>query len=188
MRRCLTLAAALLLLAGCAPVAREPDRLALVRVLGVDGSDPVSLTAVCGSAEPNGVLRGAATAATFEGAKRAVVWSGEGMELSLTGVSYLLVASDVDLEAVLLEVLADADLGASTTVWMVEGGAGAALNRCRDPAAELELLALSGAAAPSVAQAEAALSTRGEVVIPCLKLKRGRLEKEGDAIWRSADS
>lgn len=187
MRRCLTLAAALLLLTGCAPAAREPDRLALVRVLGVDGSDPISLTAVCGRVEPDGVLRGAATAAAFEDARRAVVWSGEGMELSLTGVSYLLVAPDVELEAVLLEVLADADLGASATVWMVEGGAGAALNRCGDPAAELELLALSGVAAPSVAQAEAALSTRGEVVMPCLKLKQGRLEKERDVIWRNAD-
>lgn len=187
MRRYLTLAAVLLLLAGCAPVAREPDRLALVRVLGVDGSGPISLTAVCGSTEPDGVLRGGATADTFEKARQAVVWSGEGIELSLTGVSYLLVASDVDLEAVLLAALADVDLGASAAVWMVEGGAGAALDRCCDPAADLELLTLSGAAAPSVAQAEAALSTRGEVVIPCVKLEQGRLEKEGDGIWRSAD-
>src|SRR5699024_10956811 len=37
-----------LVLCGCAPTAREPDQLALVRVLGVAGSGPVELTAVCG--------------------------------------------------------------------------------------------------------------------------------------------
>ena len=37
-----------LLLCGCAPTAREPDQLSLVRVLGVAGSGPVELTAVCG--------------------------------------------------------------------------------------------------------------------------------------------
>ena len=49
MRRWPVLLAALLfLLSGCAPQARELDGMALVRVLGVDGGEEVTLTAVCG--------------------------------------------------------------------------------------------------------------------------------------------
>ena len=48
MRRTALALLALLVLTGCAPTAREPDRLALVRVLGVDGGGPVALAGVCG--------------------------------------------------------------------------------------------------------------------------------------------
>ena len=40
--------ALVVLLAGWHPVPKEPEGLALVRVLGVDGAGPVTLTAVCG--------------------------------------------------------------------------------------------------------------------------------------------
>ena len=36
------------LLAGWRPAPKEPEGLALVRVLGADGPGPVALTAVCG--------------------------------------------------------------------------------------------------------------------------------------------
>ena len=46
MKRMWMLALSLaLVLCGCAPTAREPDQLALVRVLGVAGAGPVELTA-----------------------------------------------------------------------------------------------------------------------------------------------
>ena len=51
MKRAVILAlGAAVVLSGCAPSAREPDNLALVRVLGVDGAGPVTLTGVCGGA------------------------------------------------------------------------------------------------------------------------------------------
>ena len=49
MRKWLLLGiAAAVLLAGWRPAPKEPEGLALVRVLGVDGPGPVTLTAVCG--------------------------------------------------------------------------------------------------------------------------------------------
>lgn len=173
----------LLLLCGCAPVAREPDDLALVRVLGVDGFGPVTLTAVCGSDGQQDVSRGTATAADFSAARQQLPWSGTGEELSLTGVSYLLVGPDVDLMSVLFSVLEDADLGATATVWLVEDGAGLLLGACDDPAADLELLTLQGIRAPTVAQAVAALSTEGAVTLPCLGEGGGRVEERGAKEW-----
>lgn len=172
-----------LLLCGCAPVAREPDDLALVRVLGVDGAGPVTLTAVCGSDGQQKVSRGTAVEVDFPAARRKLPWSGKGEELSLTGVSWLLVGPEVDLQAVLLAILEDADLGASATVWLVEAGAAAVLEACDDPAADLELLTLQGVSAPTVAQAVAELSTEGAVSLPCLGERDGRLEERGMKEW-----
>lgn len=172
-----------LLLCGCAPVAREPDNLALVRVLGVDGSGPVTLTAVCGGMDGTENSRGTATEADFLAARRQLPWSGEGVELSLTGVRYLLVGPEVDLQAVLFAVLEDADLGATATVWLVEDGAAKLLDAGTDPAADLELLALQGVRAPTVAQAVAALSTEGSVFLPCLAERDGHLEERGVMEW-----
>lgn len=183
MKRLALTLLSLLLLSGCAPVAREPDNLALVRVLGVDGSGPVTLTAVCGGIDGENVSRGTATAADFLTARQRLPWSGKGEELSLTGVSFLLVGPDVDLTAVLFAVLEDADLGATATVWVVETGAAEMLDACADPAADLELLALQGVQAPTVAQAVAALSTEGVVSLPCLGERDGRVEAQGVKKW-----
>ncbi len=182
MRR-LLLALIPLLLCGCSPTAREPDQLALVRVLGVDGEQPVILTAVCGGADQGDIRRGTAEGADFPAARRQIPWSGEGEELSLTGVSYLLVGPEADLSAVLLAVLEDAELGATATVWVAEDGGAALLGGCEDPAADLELLTLQGIRAPTVAQAVAALSTDGAVSLPCLGERDGRLEERGMVQW-----
>lgn len=173
----------LFLLCGCAPVAREPDNLALVRVLGVDGSGPVTLTAVCGGNDQTDTGRGSAAAADFLAARQQLPWSGKDEELSLTGVSFLLVGPDVDLAAVLFAVLEDADLGATATVWLVETGAARLLDACADPAADLELLTLRGVQAPTVAQAVAALSTEGAVSLPCLGERDGCVEALGVKEW-----
>lgn len=187
MRRCFALlCAAWMLLSGCAPVSREPDNLALVRVLGVDGGGPVTLTAVCGSDSQRNVSQGSASGDDFEQARKQLPWSGQREELSLTGVSYLLIGADVDLEAVLFSVLEDADLGATASVWLVEAGASGVLASCEDPAADLELLTLQGVKAPSVAQALAALSTEGEVILPCLAEQGGQLKERGTIRWKKS--
>ena len=186
MKRWILMLPALLLLSACTPVAREPDELALVRVLGVDGGDRVKLTAVCGKDAQNGVLFGNAEGDSFERAREAVVWSGNGKEFSLTGVSYLVIGAEVELEKVLFAILEDAELGASAKVWLAEDEAGELLEDCEDPAADLKLLEQKGVEAPSVAQAAAALSTNGSIELPRLEEKNGRLEEGGWTVWRKA--
>lgn len=186
MKKWVLLLPALLLLSACAPVAREPDELALVRVLGVDGGDRVELTAVCGEDAQNGVLFGSAEGDSFERARKSVVWSGKGKELSLTGVSHLVIGTDVELGKVLFAILEDADLGASAKVWLAEDEAGELLEDCEDPAADLQLLEQRGVKAPSVAQAAAALSTNGSIDLPRLEEENGRLEEGGWTVWRKA--
>lgn len=184
MRRWLwVLCAGAVLLGGCAPVAREPDDLALVRVLGVDGAGPVSLTAVCGKTQ-NEVKRGTCQGAAFGEALQQLSWSGPGVELALTGIGYLLVGPDVDLSALLLAVLEHEELGATITVWVASEGAAETLAVCDDPAADLELLTLRGVAAPTAVQAAAALKADGQVELPCVTAQDGRLMEGGVEIWR----
>ena len=99
-----------LLLCGCAPTAREPDQLALVRVLGVEGDGPVELTAVCGmDNEDQQPIRGTIVGDHFSTALEAVPWSAS-RELFLTSVSYFVIGEDVRLEKVLKQVLEDEEL------------------------------------------------------------------------------
>lgn len=155
------------LLAGARPVSREPEGLALVRVLGVDGRGPVALTAVCGGEDQTDPSRGACAGADFGQALKELPWSGEE-ELSLTSVSYLVVGWDVDLEDVLLGALEDPELGAACTVWLAEEGAAALLDRCGDPASALELLERRGIEAPTVVDGLAALWAGEELCLPLL--------------------
>lgn len=182
MKRVLVLSLLPLLLAGCASVAKEPDNLTLVQVLGIDGSGPVVFTAVSGDGQ-NGVSRGSARGDDFRQARGDIPWSGKGTELSVTGVSYLVLSEDADLYAVLMGVMEDSDLGASATVWTVCGSAAALLENTDDPAADLQLLTLKGTAAPTVAQALFALTTDGGVKLPCLCEKDGRVEEQGAVLW-----
>ena len=156
------------LLAGWRPSPREPDALALVRVLGIDGSGPVELTAVCGGEDQEDQGRGRCAGEDFSRALELLPWSGTE-ELSLTSVSYLLVGRDVDLEGVLLEVLRNEELGASATVWLADEGAAALLEQCKDPASALELLTRRGADAPTAAQVLAALLDGQTPALPWLR-------------------
>lgn len=183
MSRWVVLAVCALLLTGCSAVAREPDALELVRVLGVDGAEPVELTAVSAG---NG--RGIAAAKDFEEAKGRLPWSGVGKELSLTGVSYLVVGPDVDLESLIFSVLEEEELGAAITVWLAEEGAVEMLDACEDPTADLELLTLQGVAAPTVAQVAAILSGNETLCLPCLAADGGRLQKRGEILWAEVQS
>ncbi len=184
MRKWLLLAVGLaVLLAGWRPAAKEPEGLALVRVLGVDGRGPVTLTAVCGGEEQEERDRGRCTGEDFGAALEDLPWSGEE-ELSLTSVSYLVVGRDVALGDVLLAALRNEELGASATVWLAEEGAARLLDGCADPASGLDLLARRGMEAPTVVEALAALR-RGEGL--CLPLLAG----EGPALidweeWRGS--
>ena len=184
-RMLLAAAAAAVLLSGCAPSGREPDNLALVRVLGVDGASPVELTAVCGGTDQRDGSRGACVGETFGQAREWLPWSGEN-ELALTSVSYLLVGRDADLEAVLFAVLEDAELGASAKVWLAGSGAKETLALCRDPASDLELLSRQGIGAPTVAQALASLSTEGKVILPVAEQSGGRLIWRGEELWKTS--
>ena len=90
---------AAVLLAGWRPVPREPDGLGLVRVLGVDGPEPLALTAVCGGDDQEDPSRGRCVDGSFEQALEVLPWTGE-KELSLTSVSYIIVGRDVELREV----------------------------------------------------------------------------------------
>lgn len=171
--------ASVLLLAGCSAVSAEPDELVLVSVLGVDGGQEVTLTAVSEGVE-NAVCRGG----NFDQARESIRWSGRGAELSLTGVCYLVAGARVDLESILLAVMEDAELGASAYVWVAEGAALGLLNDCEDPSEDLRLLLLKGSAVPTVAQALAAVTTEGAVRIPCLGVANGRIVERGEVVWR----
>lgn len=183
MRRMLFAALILALLCGCSPNAREPDGLALVRVLGVDGASPVTLTAVCGSSDGQEPVRGGCTGESFGLARSRLPWMEGREELALTSVSYLLVGRDADLTAVLFAVLEDQELGASATVWLAGDGAAAALEACEDPAAQMELLARQGVEAPTVAKTLGALLTDGSVLLPVVVQRDGRLILQGEVRW-----
>lgn len=182
MKRLPALSLLFLVLTGCASVAREPDNMTLVQVLGIDGSGPVIFTAVSGD-EQNGMSRGSVRGNDFQQARENIPWCGKGTELSVTGVSYLVLGQEVDLYSVLMGVMEDSDLGASATVWTVQGSAAALLGNADDPAADLQLLSLKGTMAPTVAQTLFALTTDGGVELPCLGEKNGRIEERGTVLW-----
>ena len=166
--------AAAVLLAGWRPVPKEPEGMALVRVLGVDGSGPLALTAVCGGDDQEDPSRGWCIGMDFEDALERIPWSGEE-ELSLTSVSYIIVGRDVELRDVLLAVLRNEELGASATVWLAEEGAAALLNGCGDPASGLDLLTRQGETVPTVVEALAKLEGGETLTLPLLDGDRPRL-------------
>ena len=184
MKKWLLFAAALaVLLAGWRSAPKEPEGLGLVRVLGVDGAGPVTLTAVCGGDDQEDPSRGQCAGADFRRALEQLPWSGDE-ELSLTSVSYIIVGRDVDLEEVLLAVLRDEELGASATIWLAEEGPAALLDGCRDPASGLDLLTRRGVEAPTAVEALARLRGGGALSLPLLA-------GDGPALidweeWRSA--
>ena len=168
MRRWLAVCIGLVvLLAGWRPAPREPEGLALVRVLGVDGAGPVALTAVCGGEDQEDPSRGQCEGADFARALEGIPWSGEE-ELSLTSVSYLIVGRDVDLENVLLTALRNEELGAAASVGQAES-AEDLLGDCVDPASALDLLERQGIEAPTVVEALAVLYGGGRPRLPLLK-------------------
>ena len=186
MKKWLLAAAALaVLLAGGHPVPKEPEGLALVRVLGVDGPGPVTLTAVCGGEDQEGdQSRGRCAGDDFEAALEKVPWSGEE-ELSLTSVTWLIAARDVELESVLLTALLNEKLGATATVWLGSAGAAALLERCADPALALELLERQGLQGPTVVEALAALYRGEKPRLPLLTAGEDGLTRMDWVEWGS---
>ena len=179
--------ALVVLLTGWHPVPREPEGLALIRVLGVDGPGPVTLTAVCGGEDQEGnQSRGQCTGADFEEALSAVRWSGEE-ELSITSVTYLIVGREVELENVLLAALRNEELGASATVWLADNMATELLGSCEDPASALELLERQGLEAPTVVEALAALYRGDELCLPRLAAGEGGLALMDWMEWGNTD-
>ena len=182
MRACGIWAVCLLfLLAGCAPNAREPDSIALVRVLGVDGSGPVTVSAVCGGTDQRDPARGSAVGADFASARQALPWVGEE-ELALTHLSYIVVGEGAELREVLEGVLDDGELACTATLWQTEEAA-ALLVPCKDPASRLTLLEEQGVKAPTVSEALAALEEEGRVELPRLMEEEGILRLVEEALW-----
>ncbi len=172
----------LLTAAGCAPNAREPDGLALARVLGVDGRGPVTLSAVCEQDEEGGEpLRGSATGSDFQAARSALPWTGE-RELALTSLSYLIIDRDADVKAVTAAVLADQELSPGASVWLAED-VGTLLEECADPVGRLAVLEERGIEAPTAAQALAKVETDGSVPLPLLLWDGETLETAGAVRW-----
>ena len=168
MKKWLLLCAALaVLLAGWRPAAKEPEGLALVRVLGVDGPGPVRLSAVCGGEDQGDQSRGSCAGADFGQALAGLPWSGEE-ELSLTSVSYIIVGRDVELRAGLLCGLPTGVRGAAATFGLAEDGASAVRAGCADPASGLDLLTRKGSGAPTAAEALAKLERGEGLTLPLL--------------------
>ena len=173
------------LLAGWHPAPKEPEGLALIRVLGVDGAGPVTLTAVCGGEDQEiDGRRGRCTADDFETALEKVPWSGEE-EMFLTSVTYFIAGRDVDLESALLTALRDEELGANITVWLAPDGAAELLDGCADPASALELLERQGVEGPTVVETLAALCGKDGLRLPLLAAEADGLALVGWAEWRS---
>lgn len=173
-------AALFLLLSGCAPHAREPEGLSLVRVLGVDGGNEITLTAVC-SAQGGETVRGTARAADFCAARDRLPGSGE-QELALTNLSYIVVNEETELREVLLEILRDQEMSPSATVWVADC-AQIVLEGSKDPAGRLEVLSGQGVEAPTVVEVLARLETAGAVRLPVLEMEQGMLCTAHTVLW-----
>lgn len=176
-------ALAVCLLSGCAPQAREPDGLALARVLGADGGGKVTLTAVCGGQDQE-TLRSSVTGADLDEARNLLPWVGR-QEMALTNLSYIIIGEETDLEKVLTYVLADRELSPAATVWGAENAA-ELLNNCEDPVARLEVLTEQGYEAPGAAEALAELLAAGEVTLPVLTAEGGELNMAGEKRWEGS--
>lgn len=186
MRKWLLVCIALVvLLAGWRPAPKEPEGLALVRVLGVDGGGPAVLSAVCGGEDQENPSRGQCRGPDFARALESLPWSGEE-ELSLTSVSYLIVGRDVELEDVLLTALRNEELGASAAVWLAGDRAAALLENCPDPASALELLERQGIEGPTVVEALAALYRGDGPSLPLLEGDGDGLRLTGWEKWRGS--
>lgn len=175
------LAALCCLLSGCAPHARELDSLALVRVLGVDGGERVTLTAVCGGTDQADGARGSAAADSFEAARRELPWVGE-QEMALTNLSYIIVGAQADLVEALTYVLEDREMSPTATVWLA-ADAGALLGLSGDPASRLAVLEAGGIDPPTAVEALAEIEIRGGVSLPVLVWDGSGLEAAGEMRW-----
>lgn len=172
---------ALSLLAGCAPHAREPDQMDLVRVLGVDGSGPVQIMGVCGKTEEQEPVQGSASGDDFPQALACLPWVGQ-KELALTHLSHVIVGDGAALQDVLEVLAADRRLSVTAALWQ-GAEARTLLEDCEDPFQRLELLVQGGANPPTVAQVLADLVAGKPVELPRLVKEDGVLRMVGEALW-----
>lgn len=178
MKRTAVLCAVLCLLTGCAPHAREPEGLVLVQVLGVDGGERVTLTAVCAGQSGEKESLGRVTADSFALALEKLPRSGV-REMSLTNVAHIIIGRDVDGEEILGCVLRHRELNPSALVWVTEHAA-EILETCGGSAERLAVLAEEGGV--TVYGALAALVTEGRAELPRLAAGEGSLQICGSAV------
>lgn len=172
----------LLLTAGCAPHAREPEQLALVRVLGVDGGGPVTVTGLCSPTEqgeppPPGRAMGADLAQALD----CLPWVGE-QELALSHLSHVVLGDGASLAELLEELAERRTLSVTAALWQC-GEAGPLLEGCPGAFERLELLKQGGVQPPTAGEVLAALAAGEPVRLPRLVEEDGSLRLVEEALW-----
>lgn len=158
-----------LLLAGLTACSgRELTNVTLIQTLGVDGMDPVALTAVGDEEKDPALYRvlGQDVAQAQEGLKAL----GE-TRLEVTHVAQLVLGPEADLEETLWQEVTHRKSGYGATVWLVSDGttAGELLSTARDPARRLKSLEENaGVRAPTILEALSALTRTGDTTLPVL--------------------
>lgn len=191
MKKILACGLLCLLLSGCEalPYPRELEETMLVRVLGVDWTEAgVALTAADipqeGDQEEAELLK--VFAPTPEESQQKLKEAGEEY-VALTHVTQILVGEDSDLRRVLEGALAGAEVGQTSTVWLVKTGTARDLMEAVNGGAKrltsIELN-VSGVTPRTVLEALAELEHEGTVSLPALTAKDGNLEPAGMVEWK----
>lgn len=162
---------------------RELTDVTLVRVLGVDGSVPVTLTALgdqegepkCYQTRGPDVIR----------ARERLKELGE-TRLEVTHVAQLVLGPDVPVAEVLWQEVTHRESGYGATVWLTEAReAGELLAAAAEPARRLRSMEENGGvAAPTLLEALSALSREGRTTLPVLGLEGEELRVVG---WRTVE-
>lgn len=162
---------------------RELTDVTLVQVLGVDGSGPVTLTAVGDEEEVPRRYRaqGPDVVQAQEGLKKL----GE-TRLEVTHVAQLVLGPDAAVEEVLWQEVTHRESGYGATLWLTEDGtAEELLTAAALPAQRLRSMEENGGvAAPTLLEALSALTREGRVVLPVLGLVGEELRVVG---WRTVE-
>ena len=172
MKKTILLAAGLtLLLTGCA--GHELSNVSLVRVLGIDGGGPVTVTAVAGAEDERAIF---CCAGEDVPAAQAVLATLGSERLAVTHMGQVVLGEDVSVQCLWDEVV-QRESGYGATVWLAEEGTACdLLADANDPAGRLKHLEESGVAAPTLLEAVSALVREGEVTAPVLGLRDRELE------------
>lgn len=172
MKKAVILALGLVfVLTGCGGT--ELSNVSLVRTLGIDGTGPVTVTAVAGEEDEGGLFHCAGEDVWEAQERLATLGSAR---LAVTHVGQVVLGADASAQCLWDEVV-HRDSGYGATVWLTEGGtAYGLLSGADDPAGRLKHLEESGVAAPTLLEAVSALARDGQVTAPVLGLRGGELE------------
>lgn len=162
---------------------RELTDVSLIQVLGVDGWEPVRLTAVGDEEESPRCYQ--TQAAGVAEAQEALKELGE-TRLEVTHVAQMVLGPEAQVGETLWQEVRHRKSGYGATVWLTEETeAGDLLRRAADPAKRLKAMEENGdLAAPTVLEALSALTREGRVTLPVLGLAGEELRLVG---WRTVE-